>query len=107
MSRRSLPAIALVLSAVAVSLAGPDDHHWAWKRPTRPPVPTVRGRQPASPIDAFVRAELDAAGLTPSPPATREHLIRRVTFDLTGLPPTPAEVDAFVNDKSPGAWDKV
>jgi hypothetical protein len=60
-----------------------------------------------NPIDAFILAKLEAATLTPAAPASRPHLIRRVTFDLIGLPPTPAEIDAFVNDRSEGAWAKV
>jgi hypothetical protein len=60
-----------------------------------------------NPIDAFVLARLEAAGLAPAPPASREQLLRRVTFDLTGLPPTPEEIDAFLADASPGAYDKV
>ena len=84
--------------------AAPPEGHWAWKAPTRPPVPAVRG---ATPIDSFIRARLETAGLTPAPPATRGYLIRRVTFDLTGLPPTPDEVDEFGRDTSPDAWTKV
>jgi hypothetical protein len=60
-----------------------------------------------TPIDRFVAAELHKAGLTPAPEADRRTLIRRATFDLTGLPPTREEVDAFVNDKSANAWEKV
>src|SRR5580700_9632219 len=54
-----------------------------------------------TPVDAFILAGLRKAGLKPAPPADRPTLIRRVTFDLTGLPPTPEEIDAFVADKSP------
>src|SRR6478752_6305966 len=99
---------ALLLFAVAVSgrAAGPEDH-WAWKKPARPTVPVVAGAQPANPIDAFIRAKLEVAKFAPAPPATREQLIRRATFDLTGLPPTPEEIDAFLNDKSPEAWAKL
>jgi hypothetical protein len=60
-----------------------------------------------TPVDAFVLAKLEAAGLKPAPPADRRTLIRRATFDLTGLPPTPEEVDAFLADRSPGAFEKV
>jgi hypothetical protein len=65
-----------------------------------PAVPDV-----INPIDAFVREKLVAEGLTPAPAASRETLIRRVTFDLTGLPPSPEEVRAFVNDSSPRAYE--
>ncbi|HYT92380.1 MAG TPA: DUF1549 and DUF1553 domain-containing protein [Gemmataceae bacterium] len=82
--------------------------HWAWKGPVRPPVPPVTDRAwVTNPIDAFVLAKLEAAKLSPAPPASREHLLRRVTFDLIGLPPTPDEIDAFINDPSPRAWEKV
>jgi hypothetical protein len=74
-------------------------NHWAWKPPVRPALPTVKNAGwVRNPIDTFILAKLEAATLTPAASATREHLIRRVTFDLTGLPPTPAEIDAFVKD---------
>jgi hypothetical protein len=69
------------------------------KRPTPPP-----GRHP---VDAFVLAKLSDKGLSPSPPADRRALLRRVTFDFTGLPPTPDEVAAFEKDISPDAYEKV
>jgi hypothetical protein len=82
--------------------------HWAWKRPVRPPVPAVHGRDwVRNPVDAFVLARLEGAGLEPASAASREQLLRRVTLDLLGLPPTPAESDAFVNDRSPDAWENV
>jgi hypothetical protein len=60
-----------------------------------------------TPIDAFILAKLRKAGLQPAPPADRATLIRRVTYDLHGLPPTPEEVAAFVNDRSPDAYEKL
>src|SRR5205823_2134345 len=60
-----------------------------------------------NPIDAFILSKLEAAGIMPAPPATREQLLRRVTFDLIGLPPSPAEIDAFLADGSPQAWERV
>ena len=82
--------------------------HWSFIAPKRPAAPEVS--QPdwiANAIDNFVLARLDREQLKPSAPADRQTLIRRVTFDLTGLPPTPAEVKAFVNDKSDNAYEKV
>ena len=79
--------------------------HWAFQRVERPAVPTVDGT--VNPIDAFIRHRLQQEGLTPSAPAAREALIRRVSLDLTGLPPTLAEIDAFLKDESPNAFEKV
>src|SRR6185436_8620822 len=59
------------------------------------------------PIDAFVLAKLEAAGIAPAPTAPRETLLRRATLDLTGIPPTPEEIDAFLSDDSPSAWEAV
>ena len=74
----------------------------------KPPVPAVTNKdQVRTPIDAFVLAQLEAKGWKMQPEADRPTLIRRAYFDLTGLPPTPAEVQAFVDDKSPNAWEKV
>jgi Protein of unknown function (DUF1553)/Protein of unknown function (DUF1549) len=79
--------------------------HWAWKKPARPPIPVLKqAEMPRSPIDAFILAKIEAAGLRPSPIAARTQLLRRVTLDLIGLPPTPEEIEAFVNDQSPNAW---
>jgi Protein of unknown function (DUF1549)/Protein of unknown function (DUF1553)/Planctomycete cytochrome C len=73
-----------------------------------PPVGDKRYEHwPRTPIDNFVLAGMHTSGLEPAPEADRRTLIRRITFDLTGLPPTQAEVDAFLNDKSPNAWEKV
>lgn len=82
--------------------------HWSFIRPERLPLPAISQENwAANPIDRFVMAKLDKAGLKPSPEADRYTLIRRVTLDLTGLPPTPQEVDAFVNDADPNAYEKV
>ncbi|MBI5756883.1 MAG: DUF1549 domain-containing protein, partial [Planctomycetales bacterium] len=88
--------------------------HWAFVPPTRPDLPVVTGPratgQPPflrTPIDQFILAELREHGLQPNPEADRITLGRRLSFDLTGLPPTVAEVDAFVNDKSADAFEKL
>ena len=83
--------------------------HWAYEPVHRPPVPAPLAPNAAivNPIDNFIQQKLAQQGLTPSPEADRRTLIRRVTFDLTGLPPTPAEVAAFQDDKSPDAYEKV
>ncbi|MCG8585349.1 MAG: PSD1 and planctomycete cytochrome C domain-containing protein, partial [Pirellulales bacterium] len=82
--------------------------HWAFVTPTKPETPKVSNPSwVRSPIDTFVMTRLDAAGLKPNSEATREQLIRRLTLDLTGLPPTVAEVDAFLADKSTDAYAKV
>jgi mono/diheme cytochrome c family protein len=82
--------------------------HWAYVAPVRPAVPRVNSPQWVSnPIDAFVLARLEAEGLAPAPKADRYTLIRRVYLDLIGLPPTPAEVDAFVNNASPKAYEQL
>jgi hypothetical protein len=74
----------------------------------RPSPPTVKDcAWPHNPIDNFILARLEAAGLCPAPPASREALIRRVTLDLIGLPPAPEEIDAFVNDRAPYAYERL
>jgi len=84
------------------------EKHWAFVAPVRPEVPSVkRGDLAASAIDNFVIAKLEAEGLEPAPPASKERLIRRLYFDFVGLPPTLAEIDAFVADESPDAFDRV
>ncbi|MDX1564031.1 MAG: PSD1 and planctomycete cytochrome C domain-containing protein [Phycisphaeraceae bacterium] len=79
------------------------EKHWSFIPPKRPAVPKTGDR----PIDAFINARLKAAGLKAAPQADRATLIRRVTFDLTGLPPTAAEIDAFLADRTPDAYEKV
>ena len=82
--------------------------HWSFRPPVAAAVPEVKqAAWPRNPIDRFVLARIEAEGRTPAPEADRERLIRRVTFDLTGLPPTLAEIDAFLADRDPGAYDRV
>src|SRR5688500_6489778 len=82
--------------------------HWAFVAVQQPAVPQPKQKDWArNEIDAFILTRLEKEGLAPTPEADRWTLIRRVTFDLTGLPPTPAEVDAFVNDKGPDAYGRV
>ena len=83
--------------------------HWAFEPPVRPAVPKTKNTKAANrnPIDAFILARLEQEGLAPSPEADKTTLLRRLTLDLTGLPPTPAEVDAFLADKSSTAYEKV
>ncbi|MBI1790127.1 MAG: DUF1553 domain-containing protein [Acidobacteria bacterium] len=81
--------------------------HWAYSPPQRHPLPEVKNPAWAkNPIDRFILARLGREGLRPSPDADRITLLRRVSFDLTGLPPSPADVDALLADKSPGAYEK-
>lgn len=82
--------------------------HWAFEAPTRPPEPVMKeAAWPRNPIDRFILARLEKEHIRPSPEAPRETLLRRVSLDLTGLPPTPQEIDAFVADTSPDAYEKV
>lgn len=112
--------IVLLGFAVAALLAGEPDQidkeakfigsrgkYWAFQRVVRPPVPASSSTWVRTPIDAFILSALTAKKLSPSEPVDRTRLIRRVTFDLTGLPPTPAEVDAFLQDRSRDAYEKV
>ena len=108
----------LVLIAVAGSAADPqyqdpelsakDRQHWSFVSPVRPTVPDPpRTKWVRNPIDSFILAKLEANGIAPGSEADRLTLIRRVTFDLTGLPPTPADVDVFLKDTSAGAYERL
>ena len=89
------------------TLTAADRSHWAFQPIRRPTPPEIRDPRSEirNPVDRFILAKLEAAGLSLSPPAGRNALIRRVTLDLIGLPPTPAEIDAFANDASPQAYE--
>ncbi|HZR20798.1 MAG TPA: DUF1549 domain-containing protein, partial [Verrucomicrobiae bacterium] len=82
--------------------------HWAYVKPLRPELPHVRDQNwPRNPIDHFILARLETEGMKPAPAADRATLIRRVSLDLTGLPPAPEEADAFAKDQDPQAYEKV
>src|SRR5687767_2135215 len=82
--------------------------HWAFQKPQRPALPEVSDKKwSRNEIDRFVLAKLDQEKLKPAPPANKNTLIRRASLDLTGLPPTPQEVDAFLADKRPEAYEKL
>src|SRR5262245_7842499 len=82
--------------------------HWSFVVPRRPPAPQTRNSAwPKNDIDRFILARLEASGLSPAPEADKTTLIRRASLDLTGLPPTPAEVDAFLADKNADAYEKL
>ena len=85
-----------------------DPNHWSFRPPVSVDLPSVKNAAwTQSPIDRFVLARLEAAGLAPAAPADRRTLLRRVTFDLTGLPPTPEEIEAFLSDERPDAFARV
>ena len=82
--------------------------HWSFVKPTRPAVPAVQNRAwVRNPIDAFVLAKLEAEKITPSPEADKRTLIRRLSLDMTGLPPAPREVEEFVHDQRPDAYERL
>jgi hypothetical protein len=86
--------------------AGPD--WWSLRPVNRPAIPRVQDpAQIRTPLDAFILARLDAAGLKPAPEADRATLVRRLSFDLIGLPPTPEEVESFLADRAPGAYERL
>jgi len=90
-----------------IEQGAPWEPHWSYIRPTRPSPPAVKDADwPLSPVDAFVLARIEKEGLAPSPEAERRELLRRLSFDLAGLPPTPEEVRAFLEDTSPNAYER-
>ncbi|HEY0548560.1 MAG TPA: PSD1 and planctomycete cytochrome C domain-containing protein [Verrucomicrobiae bacterium] len=107
--------VALIRQWIDQGASWPDDgstsgkKHWAYEKPVRPAVPKVRAQKSAikNPIDAFALERLQQEKLKASPEAERATLIRRVSLDIIGLPPMVNEVDAFLADKSPGAYEKV
>ena len=107
-SNKTLTRAQIATLRTWIAQGGKYAKHWAYMTPVRPALPAVKNTAwPRSPIDKFILARLEKEGLAPSSEADRATLIRRVTLDLTGLPPTPDEVSAFVADKSVDAYGKV
>src|SRR5687768_16815902 len=103
-----LLAVAGVSAAQPDGAAGGAQAHWAYRAPLRPAEPTVADEPwVRNPIDRFVLARLEAEGLKPAPEAERAILIRRLSLDLIGLPPTPEEVEAFAADPAPDAYERL
>jgi hypothetical protein len=106
--RSILAAWFLALASTALAEGPGKVDHWAFRPPTRPEVPAVKEEGWArNPVDRFLLAGLEAIDFHHSPEADRVALIRRATFDLTGLPPTPSEVNAFLLDQTPDAYERV
>jgi hypothetical protein len=107
--RRGLPWPATEKAAkTEVANAGPRVPPWSFQPLRKPAVPAVKdGAWPISDVDRFLLAKLEAAGFSPAPPAGKAELLRRVTFDLVGLPPAVDEIDAFLRDDAPEAFEKV
>lgn len=106
-SRESRPTLWMVILFAAGALVGAETH-WAFVPPARPTLPRVGETSwPRNEIDTFVLARLEEEGITPSTTADKETLIRRATLDLTGLPPTPKDVDTFLEDSAPDAYERV
>src|SRR5947207_3548148 len=107
-SNHKLTTRQIVLIQKWIDEGAPWGRHWAFNPIQAPKPPRVKNTLwPVNDIDRFVLARLEQEALAPSPAAGRERLIRRVTFDLTGLPPTPADLDAFLSDRSSSAYERV
>src|SRR5262245_7420318 len=111
---KSLLALKLLAVGLLVLPGGQEPLHaagktgWAFTPPRRPTVPAVHhAERVVNPVDAFILARLEARGLTLSPQADRSTLLRRLSFDLTGLPPTVAEQEAFLKDSRPDAYERM
>jgi hypothetical protein len=100
--------LCVFLTLIGSALRASEPPHWAFGPPRRPAVPMVKESSGSrNPIDAFVRSRLERAGLPPSWEADRPTLLRRLSFDLTGLPPSPDEVEAFLTDQGPLAYERL
>ena len=102
------PVPHLAAATKAAAVAEEASHHWSYRPVGRPTAPAVKDAGwPLTTVDNFILAKLEAQGMTPAPPADKETLLRRATFDLTGLPPTPEEIAAFLADERPDAFATV
>ena len=99
--------LAIPLTLAAAEYSDSERSFWSFQPRQAAAAPAVDSDWASSPVDAFVWNRLAAAGLRPAPEARRSELARRAYFDTTGLPPTPAELEAFVSDRSPGAWERL
>ncbi|MBK7928140.1 MAG: DUF1553 domain-containing protein [Bryobacterales bacterium] len=113
-SHKKLTPDQIALLKQWITDGAPWSEHWSFRAPVKAKPPAVKNAKnaknaawPRTPIDRFVLAKLEAAGLAPEPAADKRTLIRRVALDLTGLPPKPAELDAYLNDLSPQAYEKM
>src|SRR5436190_153051 len=105
MSTRQVIVVA-ILAIASTTIA--DEPHWSFRKITRPTPPRVRQSDwPRNGSDSFVLARLEKENVAPSPEADRVTLIRRVTLDLIGLPPTPEEVAEFIHDEQPDAYERL
>lgn len=105
-SGKKLTAVEIMMLRKWIAAGAKYAPHWAYVPPAKREVPKAK-HQTANWIDHFLFARLEREGLSPSPEADRRILVRRLYFDLTGLPPTPEQVEAFVNDKAPTAYEKL
>src|SRR5439155_2387241 len=105
---RIICVILIFLATTSVGLSEAPASHWAFQGVRQAAPPKVQNLSWAkTPADRFILAGLENAGLAPAPAASRELLIRRVTFGLIGLPPTPEEIDAFVGDRLPDPFERL
>jgi hypothetical protein len=105
--RLAVAFLAVLCAWAAETYTAAERRYWAFQPRGNPSPPQLASPWARNPIDAFVLARLQQAKLAPAPPASRQTLIRRVYFDLTGLPPEPEEVERFVRDRSPDAWSRL
>jgi hypothetical protein len=105
-SHKSLTPQQIAKVKAWIDAGAPWKEHWSFRPPVKAAAPVVRNNTwPRNPIDRFILAKLEAKGLAPAPTADNRTLIRRVALDLTGLPPTPAEIEAFLSDHSPSSYE--